>query len=87
MADGVAIVRKAYNQLKSSLTNDDSRSFSDSTLEDVWRTVRDIEREHAARYSLRNMRRIEPILRSLESYASVIDTFCQGFSPMAFVWV
>jgi hypothetical protein len=87
MADGLAIVRKAYNQLKSSLTSDDCRVFSDSTLEDVWRAVREIEREHAARGALKYMRRIEPMLRCLESYASVIDTFCQGYPFMAFIWV
>ena len=87
MADGRAIVEKALDQLKSSLVDEDSRVFSDSTLEDVWKAAREIEQEQTARASLQNMRRIEPILRSLESYASVMNTFCQGFSPMAFVWV
>lgn len=83
MADGQAIVEKALNELKSNLTPGDARVFSDTTLEQVWKEAREIERHEGARQSLRNTRRIEPVLRSLESYAAVMDTFCQGFSPMA----
>ncbi len=74
MRGGYAIVTKAFDHLKSSLTNEDSRAFSDSTLEDVREVVRKIQQEQKAR----NMRRIEPMLRSLETYASEMDTFCQG---------
>ena len=87
MADGQAIVEKAFKELNSTLTPDHARVFLDTTLEQVWKEAYDIEQREGARLSLRNMRRIVPILRSLESYAAVMDTFCQGFSPMAWVWV
>ena len=87
MGDGRAIVEKALNQLRLTVTPEDARNFSDTRLEDVWREAREIEREQGARLALRNMRRIEPFLKSLETYSGVIDTFCQGFSPMAWVWV
>lgn len=87
MATGETIVRKALDQLKSTISPEDVRTFSNTSLEDLWREARKIEYEQGARLDLRCMRRIEPLLRSLESYASVIEVFCQGYSPMAFVWV
>ena len=87
MATGEEIVKKALDQLKSSLTAEDVRTFSNTSLEDLWREARNIEKEQAARLDLRFMRRVERFVRSLESYAGVIEVFCQGYSPMAFVWV
>ena len=87
MATGEAIVKKALDQLKSSLTTEDVRTFSNTSLEDVWREARKIEKDQADRRDLRFMRRVEPLLRTLESYAGVIEVLCQGYSPMAFVWV
>ncbi len=87
MATGEAIVKKALDQLKSTLTAEDAHMFSNTSLEDLWREVRKVEHEQGARLDLRFMRRLEPFLRSLESYAGVIEVFCQGYAPMAFVWV
>lgn len=87
MATAEAIVKKALDQLKSTLTAEDVRMFSNSSLEDLWREARKVENEQGARLDLRFMRRLEPFLRSLESYAGVIEVFCQGYAPMAFVWV
>ena len=87
MASGEAVVKKALDQLKSTLTPEDVRTFSNTSLEDLWREARKVEREQGARLDLRCMRRIEPFLRSLESYSGVIEVLCQGYSPMAFVWV
>lgn len=87
MATGEAIVTKALDQLKSTLTPEDVRMFSNTSLEGLWTEARKVEQEQGARLELRFMRRLEPFLRSLESYASVIEVFCQGYAPMAFVWV
>lgn len=87
MATGRAIVENALDRLRSTLTPQDDRAFADTTLEALWKDARDIERDQGARLSLRHPGRLEPIIRSLESYSSVIDSFCQGFSPMAWVWV
>lgn len=85
--DGQGIMKKALERLQSTLTEKDNYTFSNTTLEDVWKIAREIERQQGARCSMRNMRRLEPVLKSLESYSRVIDTFCQGYSLMAFVWV
>lgn len=87
MANAQAIVTTAIEKLKSSITSEDKRTFEDASLETLWRDAREIEREQGNRLALRSMVRIERFLRSLESYSSVIDSMCQGFSPMAWVWV
>ena len=84
---GEEIIRKAVDEIRIKVSADDAENFQLTSLHDVWVCARHIEQEQIERARLQNMRRIEPILRSLESYASVIDTFCQGFSPMAWVWV
>ncbi|KAL8726718.1 MAG: hypothetical protein Q9181_005945, partial [Wetmoreana brouardii] len=87
MATGRAIVENALDQLKLTLSPDDARDFTDTTLQDLWKEARKIEDEQGQRLDMRCMRRIERFLRTVESYSGVIEVFCQGFSPMAFVWV
>ena len=87
MATGEAIVKKAFDQLKSTLTLEDDRMFSNTSLRDLWHEARKVQEEQAARMDLRFMRRLEPFLRSMESYAGVLEVLCQGYPPMAFVWV
>lgn len=87
MANAQAIVTKALEDLKSSITDEDQRTFEDASLEALWRDAREIEYDQDRRLALRSMGRIEPFLRTLESYSSVVDSMCQGFSPMAWVWV
>lgn len=87
MATAQAIVTKAIDQLRATITPEDARVFADTTSEALWKEAREIERELGARLSLRHMGRLEPLLKSLESYSGVIDSLCQGFSPMAWAWV
>lgn len=87
MATGLALVETAIENLKSTLTIEDIRTFSNTKLGDVWREARRIEDEQGTRMDLRFMRRVEPFLHSLESYAGVFEVICQGYSPMAWVWV
>lgn len=84
---GEEIIRRALDELNIQVSAEDGRAFENSNVRDVWALARRIEQEQKKRDRLQNMARIEPILRCLESYAAVIDTFCQGFSPMAWVWV
>ena len=87
MATGRAIAKKALDQLNRTLSPEDARFFLDTTLEDLWKEARRIEYEQGQRMDLRFMRRVEGFLQTMESYSGVIEVFCQGFSPMAFVWV
>lgn len=87
MASGEAVVLKALEDLKATVTLEDAHTFTNTSLQQIQEEAWNIEKEQAARLDLRFMRRIEPYLASLEGYAGVIEVFCQGYSPMAFVWV
>jgi hypothetical protein len=84
---GREIIEKALLELKANISSDDARTFETTSLQDVWHLAREMEREQTERGGSQYMRRLEHVLRSLESYSGVLDTFCQGFSPMAWVWV
>ena len=87
MATGCDIVRKALDQFKASVSQEDACIFRDTTHKDLRDGILQIEEELGRRLELRFMRRIEPFLESMASYGPVIEAFAQGFSPMAFVWV
>ena len=80
-------IKEAFSKLKDSISSQDAQDFQSTTLQDVRSAAHKIEQQQAQRQSLRNMRRIEPFLNFMESYSRVIEVFCQGFSPMAWVWV
>ncbi|KAL9100452.1 MAG: hypothetical protein Q9163_004176 [Psora crenata] len=73
MASGETIVRNALNQLRSTLSAEDIRFCTDASLEDVRREARRLEREQASRGDKLFMRRIEPLCRTLDSYAGIIE--------------
>ena len=80
-------IREAFGKLKDSVSSEDAQDFQSTTLQDVRSAVHKIEQQQAQRQSLRNIRRIEPFLKFMETYSRVIEVSCQGFSPMAWVWV
>ena len=80
-------IREAFGKLKDSVSSEDAQDFQSTTLQDVRSAVHKIEQQQAQRQSLRNMRRIDPFLKFMETYSRVIEVSCQGFSPMAWVWV
>jgi hypothetical protein len=84
--DEYIIAKEAFLNLKRHLTLGDAEDFENTSVEQVWEVAREIERQQAARFSLRNVRRIEPVIRSFESYATTLEVLCQGFPPLSFVW-
>ncbi len=84
---GEAIMKEALDQFKSTLPPDDVRMFTYTSLEELWCETRRVVKEHESFRILQSMRRIEPFLGSLESYASIIEILCQSCTPMGFVWV
>lgn len=84
MAD---VIRKALEEIRITVDPEDAKNFESTALKDVWEVARRMEREQQSRGRTNNMRRVESFLRTFETYASAIDTLCQGFSPMAWVWV
>jgi hypothetical protein len=88
MADGAQfMIQDAGSQLQEIVTKDEASVFHHTTLGDIQQALQAIEDEQAKRMSLTNLRRIEPFLSWIKDYSAILDTFCQGFSPMVWVWV
>lgn len=80
-------MRLAFEDLEKVITPTDFRSLqSNSSLQKVRQAIQEIENQLAARQSLRNMRRLSPVLNGLEHYARVIDVLCNGTPYLAWIW-
>jgi hypothetical protein len=77
----------AFDRLKLSVSPADAARFQSTTLEDVWKAARDIERAQKQRQSLHNLARIRPLLDGLEKYSKTIEVLCNGTPYLPWVWV
>ncbi|KAK5656663.1 hypothetical protein OQA88_4643 [Cercophora sp. LCS_1] len=79
-------IEKAFKDLERTIAPAESREFSSTTLDDVRKATIDIERQLAARQSLRNTRRLEPLFKGLEHYAKVIEVLANGTDYLPWIW-
>ncbi|RBA13265.1 hypothetical protein FPRO05_13692 [Fusarium proliferatum] len=79
-------IEKAFKDLESTVSASDRISLQDTTLEDVRKAAHLVEDELAARQSLRNMRRLEPLFTGLEYYSKTIEVLCNGTPYMPWIW-
>ncbi|KAL6835837.1 hypothetical protein J3E69DRAFT_3562 [Trichoderma sp. SZMC 28015] len=79
-------IKAAFEDLDRTITPADSRDFRVSTLAQVRDAALEIERQLAARGSLRNMRRLMPLFRGIEHYSKVIDVLCNGTPYLPWIW-
>ena len=86
MAHPSRILEEAFLRLKDSVTPSDARDFESTTLKDVRKMAIEIEQRLAARNSLRNLRRIEPLLQKLEHYSRPLDILCNGTPFLPWIW-
>jgi hypothetical protein len=79
-------IEKALKDLESTVLASDRINLQDITLDDVRKTAHLIEDELAARQSLRNMKRLEPLFTGLEYYSKTIEVLCNGTPYMPWIW-
>ncbi|KAJ3569742.1 hypothetical protein NPX13_g5979 [Xylaria arbuscula] len=79
-------MKSAFDDIENTITPDDSRGFSVSTLEEVKKTALEIENQLAARQELRNMRRLMPLFQGLEHYSHIVEILCNGTPYLSWVW-
>jgi hypothetical protein len=80
-------IESAFLKLKQSVSNNDALVFQSTTLEDVWKAAEEIERVQRQRKSLRNLKRIEPLLGALEKYSKPVEILCNGTPYLPWIWV
>ncbi|KAF2638470.1 hypothetical protein P280DRAFT_491867 [Massarina eburnea CBS 473.64] len=80
-------MRVAFEDFEKTVTPADSKQMrSASAIGQVRDAALDIERQLAARGSLRNMRRLAPLLNGLEHYGRVIEVLCNGTPFLNWIW-
>ncbi|KAL5120621.1 hypothetical protein ACEQ8H_001369 [Pleosporales sp. CAS-2024a] len=79
-------MKVAFEELERTVTPADSRAFRSSTLNQIRLEALDIEKQLAGRQALCNMRRLDPLLKGLEHYQSVVGILCNGTPFLPWIW-
>lgn len=80
------VIQKAFNDLERTISVADARRFRDTTIQDVRKSCETIENELGSRGLLRNMGRLQPLLKGLECYGKAVQTLCQGTPFLPWIW-
>ena len=79
--------RKAVDDFRSHLALDDRDEFGYTTLEDLQRSILEIQEKHASERKTKNMTRLNSFLEAMEQYGKVIEVFLNTSEFISFVWV
>jgi hypothetical protein len=85
-APAAQTIKTAFEDLDRTITAADSRDFRATAIKNVRDAALEIERQLAARGSLRNMRRLMPLFKGIEHYSKVMDTLCNGTPYLPWIW-
>ncbi|KAJ6785625.1 hypothetical protein PWT90_00498 [Aphanocladium album] len=80
------VIQRAYKELENAVSVQDAHDFNNTTIEGVRKACQLLENELGARGLLRNMGRLEPLMKGLECYGKVVDTLCQGTPFLPWIW-
>lgn len=73
-------------KFKNRLTATELQKFKGTTLQDVKKTLIDIEKRQETQRELRNLTRIRGFLDTMEQFGKVIELFTNSSNMVAFVW-
>lgn len=79
-------IEHAFERFAATVTPLDRSQFQNTQLEDVKNAALQIEKDLAARRSLRNMRKLFPFLQGLEHYSKSIEVLCNGTPYLPWIW-
>ncbi|KAH8800405.1 hypothetical protein F5884DRAFT_863111 [Xylogone sp. PMI_703] len=83
MEDGF---KQALDDFKKRLRPHEESSFAVSTLEDLQKTIIDIQEKQRKSKTAQNLKRIEPFLEAMTQYKDIIEVFLNTSSLLCFVW-
>jgi len=86
-SQALADIDEAYTKFQNIITQDDARTFRSDELRDVRNAALEIQKRLAAKQSSRNLRRIQPLLDSINHYSKFMDVLCNGVDYLPCVWV
>lgn len=69
------------------LSADELKEFTFADINGLRSTIKRIQTEQEAKRRMRNMKRLEPFLQTMEQYGQTVDVFVNTSEILAFVWV
>jgi hypothetical protein len=78
---------RALDRFRGSLTEEQKRDFSSTTLEDVKLEIQKIQHRFGQEKKLRNLRRISKFLEAMKQVEQVVTIFLNVHEVVAFIWV
>ena len=85
MAD--VLIERACERYRKEISLEDERLIQNSSIDDVRVAVQQIERQLAARQSLRNLDRLQPYLDSIERYSKAVEVLSNAVPFLPYAWV
>lgn len=79
--------QRALARFKGHLSLAEQEEFGFTTLEDVQKTIAQIQSTQGSERRMRNLTRIKAFLEAMEQYGKVVEVFLNVSDILAFVWV
>lgn len=79
--------QRALTRFKDHLSPAEQEEFGVTSLEDVQRTIAQIQRTQESEKKMRNLTRIKAFIEAMEQYGQVVEVFLNVSDIIAFVWV
>ena len=79
--------QRALTRFKCHLSAAEQEDFGVTSLEDVQRTIAQIQQTQGSEKRMRNLTRIKAFIEAMEQYGKVVEVFLNVSDIIAFVWV
>ncbi|KAH6958961.1 hypothetical protein DER45DRAFT_613462 [Fusarium avenaceum] len=79
--------QRALKKFKASLDPNLQAQFSQTSLSDVYSTIRDIQDKQATASEQRDIRRLQAFIEAMDQFGKVIEIFLNANEILCFVWV
>ncbi|KAJ4377261.1 hypothetical protein N0V83_000084 [Neocucurbitaria cava] len=79
-------LQDAFERFAATVNSDDKRLFNSTNFGDVRDEAIKIERQLRARRTQRNMARLEPFLKGVNHYSSVVEALCDEATYLSWLW-
>ena len=79
--------QRALARFKSHLSTQEQEKFGVTSLEDVQRTIAQIQSAQGSERKMRNLTRLKGFIEAMEQYGKIVEVFLNVSEIIAFVWV
>ncbi len=82
-----SLFEKALEDFKKGLGRREIGDFKATTLEELERSIGELQAKQHAQRRLQDLNRLQPFLKAMKQYGQVVDLLCSNNDILGFVWV